>query len=131
MNLQKPPRPYPGARCLIIGETRGFESNIGAEVTTVELTTGFQSGKPAWLFKDASRLLLVGSDPDQYWTQVGSSYEDPEFEFVLLEHHLLVISDPPKKEVSSSGLEVTLPEVLSPELVQFHLDATLNYPKQS
>lgn len=52
----------PGARCVIVGDDPGYESNIGAMVTIREFrpieTVGGRVG--VWTFDEASRPLLVG-----------------------------------------------------------------------
>jgi hypothetical protein len=55
----------PGARCLIVGEDRGYECNIGAQVTLVSYTDDAPTAngtRGVWNFEAASRPLLVGLD---------------------------------------------------------------------
>lgn len=49
----------PGAICIVIGDHRGFEDNIGAMLTLVELQT-CAHGHKSWTFEDASRPIAVG-----------------------------------------------------------------------
>lgn len=63
----------PGARCVVIGEDRGYECNIGAMLTLVALQEGVVVGNGVpggverrWTFKDADRPLLVAKGPDHF-----------------------------------------------------------------
>lgn len=72
----------PGARCIVIGEHRGYECNIGALVTLTEKFDGvnvFNQPLSAWRFKEASRPLLMAKFPDAYvvdstpWVNCGQA----------------------------------------------------------
>jgi hypothetical protein len=52
----------PGDMCVIVGEDHDCEANIGATLTVVELSEDI-SDRPAWVWKDASRLIAC-SDED-------------------------------------------------------------------
>lgn len=49
----------PGAVCIVVGEERGFECNIGAMVTLVALCTRCDGSFQYWTFEKASKPLLV------------------------------------------------------------------------
>lgn len=65
-------KPY--TRCLVVGEDRGCEANIGATLTITERDPG-EPG--AWLFKDASRPLgMLDSEGTRVLpARVSHSYE--------------------------------------------------------
>lgn len=100
----------PGMRCVIIGEERGCEANIGALVT-ITRPAPCLPGEPArWLFKDASRpLVMVNLGNDRLAHPVTHSYdpanrlEAGEF-YRILACYLMPIkgdgldSEPPKAE---------------------------------
>jgi len=97
----------PGMRCILVGEDRGCEANIGALVTITQLD---DVQPPAWLFKDATRpLVMLDCDLGTVLPErVVHSYEgvtSPDEDcYSISARHLVPIkgdgldSEPPKAE---------------------------------
>jgi hypothetical protein len=52
-------RCQPGDRCIIIGDVRGCDCNIGATLTVTHLAPPVEGMPPAWLFCDVSRPIKI------------------------------------------------------------------------
>jgi len=70
----------PGAVCIVIGENRGFEENIGALVTLVEHRTSCQGRFQYWTFEAASRPILAvrGTFTERPILWINASEELPQ-----------------------------------------------------
>ena len=49
----------PGSRCLIIKDARNTRHNVGALLTATEFVPVGAKGRQSWMFKDASRDLVI------------------------------------------------------------------------
>lgn len=104
----------PGMRCLIIGEDRGCEANIGATLTITEQDPYPEPGEPlAWLFKDASRpLLMLDHNKCVLHEPVLHSFANSvdESYFIMIDRYLIPIPrdpDQPDEEILPQPEEVT------------------------
>jgi hypothetical protein len=86
----------PDQRCLVIGDVRSCECNVGATVTVVEVIPPPGPMRPAWVFKDASRpLKMVDLDRHGHPVPGTESYATATYNGgsdalpLIFDHHLM------------------------------------------
>jgi hypothetical protein len=105
-------RCQPGDRCIIIGDVRGCECNIGATAHRHASRAAVEGMPPAWLFRDVSRPIKIldldrRGNPipgtESYFT--GSPPPRPEWVPVVFDHHLMPLHGEGEPEIDTAAQE--------------------------